>query len=46
VAVCDNTCPYWGYQCNINEMQKDCHKPIKLDTANNNPYDLGKKKRE
>ena len=24
--MCDNTCPYWGYQCNINEMQKECTK--------------------
>ena len=26
VAVCDNNCPYWGYQCNINEMFKECTK--------------------
>ena len=23
-AVCDSDCPYWGYQCNINEMRKEC----------------------
>lgn len=26
VAVCDSSCPYWGYQCNINEMFKECAK--------------------
>lgn len=26
VAVCDSSCPYWGYQCNINEMFKECTK--------------------
>ncbi|MDA3854985.1 MAG: hypothetical protein PF569_01910 [Candidatus Woesearchaeota archaeon] len=24
--VCNNTCSYWGYQCNINEMFKECTK--------------------
>ena len=24
--VCDQTCPYWGYQCNINRMFEDCKK--------------------
>lgn len=24
-TVCDSTCPFWGYQCNINEMKKDCN---------------------
>ena len=25
-SVCDQTCPYWGYQCNINRMFEDCKK--------------------
>ena len=25
-SICDSSCEYFGYQCNINEMQKDCKK--------------------
>jgi hypothetical protein len=25
-SVCDQTCPYWGYQCNINRMFEECKK--------------------
>lgn len=24
--ICDQSCPYWGYQCNINRMFEDCKK--------------------
>lgn len=25
-SICDSSCPYFGYQCNINKMFKDCGK--------------------
>lgn len=25
-SICDISCPYFGYQCNVNKMFKECKK--------------------